>query len=244
MFNLRPFFTFYGGKWRAYKKYPKPKYGTIIEPFAGSAGYSVRYCDYNVILNDIDPKIYGTWDFLIKSSYSDIMTLPIDVGNVDDLKVCQEAKWLIGWWLNQGAASPRKTMSQWGRSRPGYFWGVNKQKKIAESVGRIKHWKVYNCNYDAIPLPHKGNYNWFIDPPYNNPSGKLYRYKFHDYENLAIWCKQRHGLTIVCEQEGADWLPFSPIGAIQTNASKKGKGISKEAAWIQDNYVLPPYTPV
>jgi hypothetical protein len=34
--QLRPFFGFYGGKWRdALKHYPPPEHDTIIEPFAG-----------------------------------------------------------------------------------------------------------------------------------------------------------------------------------------------------------------
>jgi hypothetical protein len=33
--RLRPFFSFYGGKWRIARHYPTPKYDIIIEPFAG-----------------------------------------------------------------------------------------------------------------------------------------------------------------------------------------------------------------
>ena len=51
--TMRPFFGFYGGKWRdAPKHYPFPEHDTIVEPFAGSAGYSVRYSDRNVILGE------------------------------------------------------------------------------------------------------------------------------------------------------------------------------------------------
>jgi hypothetical protein len=32
---LRPFWRYYGGKWRAAPRYPAPRYDTIIEPFAG-----------------------------------------------------------------------------------------------------------------------------------------------------------------------------------------------------------------
>lgn len=41
--NLKPFFTFYGGKWRAAPHYAPPEFATIVEPFAGAAGYSVRH---------------------------------------------------------------------------------------------------------------------------------------------------------------------------------------------------------
>ena len=36
--KLKPFFTYYGGKYRAAPKYPEPVHGSIVEPFAGSAG--------------------------------------------------------------------------------------------------------------------------------------------------------------------------------------------------------------
>ena len=41
--RLRPFFCYYGGKWRAAPKYPPPEHDTIVEPFAGAAGYATRY---------------------------------------------------------------------------------------------------------------------------------------------------------------------------------------------------------
>ena len=67
--TMRPFFGFYGGKWRdAPKYYPVPEYDTIVEPFAGSAGYSVRYGDRNVVLGEKDDIIFGVWDYLIRAS--------------------------------------------------------------------------------------------------------------------------------------------------------------------------------
>jgi len=45
MSGLRPFWRYYGGKWRAAPSYPSPRCETIIEPFAGAAGYSLRYPD-------------------------------------------------------------------------------------------------------------------------------------------------------------------------------------------------------
>jgi len=42
---LRPFWRYYGGKWRAAPRYPAPRHDLIIEPFAGAAGYAMRYPD-------------------------------------------------------------------------------------------------------------------------------------------------------------------------------------------------------
>jgi hypothetical protein len=32
-----------------------------------------------------------------------------------------------------------------------------------------------------------------------------------DYSALATWCRARKGQAIVCEQDGADWLPFEHL---------------------------------
>jgi hypothetical protein len=41
--TVRPFFSFFGSKWRVAPHYPAPERDLIIEPFAGSAGYSLRH---------------------------------------------------------------------------------------------------------------------------------------------------------------------------------------------------------
>ena len=65
---MRPFFSFFGSKWRVANYYPAPKHTIIIEPFAGSAGYSLRYPNHQVRLYDADPIICGVWDYLIHVS--------------------------------------------------------------------------------------------------------------------------------------------------------------------------------
>ena len=51
---------------------------------------------------------------------------------------------------------------------------------------------------------------WFIDPPYQK-MGFYYKHKDIDYNHLSEWCLSRDGQIIVCENEGADWLPFEPL---------------------------------
>lgn len=80
MKTLQPFFSFFGGKWRVGLRYPAPMYPTIIEPFAGGAGYSVRYSDRQVVLYDADPIIAGLWSYLIKVSPAEVLALPLRVG--------------------------------------------------------------------------------------------------------------------------------------------------------------------
>ncbi len=93
--GLRPFFGYYGGKWRdALRNYPAPKHETVVEPFAGSAGYALRYPHKKVVLCERDPQIAAVWRYLLKVRPGDIHAIP-DVpldGTVDDLHICEEAK--------------------------------------------------------------------------------------------------------------------------------------------------------
>lgn len=231
---LRPFFGFYGGKWRdAIKHYPAPEGKTIIEPFAGSAGYALRHYDREIVLCEIDPILAGVWTYLTKVRPKEILALPdIEPGRtVDDLHVAQEAKWLIGFWLNRGVATPRKSPSKWMRDgiRPGSFWGERVRQTIARQVTKVRHWQVHNCTYLEAPSPKSAT--WFIDPPYQR-AGQHYGYSSDgiDYGSLAAWCKQRKGQVIVCENDGADWLPFETLAHVKTT---RASFRSKEVIWTQ-----------
>lgn len=233
--RLNPFFKFYGGKWRdAIKNYPAPRYKTIVEPFAGSAGFSVRYAHLDVVLCEADPIIAAVWQYLTKVSPKEILDIP-DVppdGTVDDLSIAQEAKWLVGFWLNAGVSRPRKRPSQWMRSgySPGTFWGDRARNTIASQVDHIRHWKVYNCSY--VDCPVTGGATWFVDPPYQH-AGRYYAYGSGniDFEHLGDWCRSLEGQVIVCENEGAKWLPFRALASVRT--ARVGR-ISKEAVWTND----------
>lgn len=227
--RLKPFFTYYGGKHRIAKKYPAPLYAEVIEPFAGSAGYSTLYHDRKVLLIDSDPVIAGVWEYLLKASEQEILSLPTRVESVDDVPGSQEARWLVGFWLNKGTTRPSRTPSAWMRSgvHEGQFWGEKIQVRIASQLNRIRHWRV-KCGecYDAPDAQA----TWFVDPPYEG-AGKHYRRGSDgiDYSLLGDWCKDRHGQVIVCENEGAQWLPFEPFCFAKANESKTGGKRSAEA---------------
>lgn len=234
--KLRPFISYYGGKYRAAPHYPHPIHETIIEPFAGSAGYAVRYPSRHVKLYDVNPKIVGTWQYLLRASEQEILDLPdIPEGQtVNDLNVCQEAKWLIGWWIHKGDASPKLSPTTWMRSGQSLgFYGQKIRQRIASQLHAIRHWTITLASYTDIPNEAA---TWFVDPPYNNKAGKEYPFNNIDYAHLADWCRTRNGQTIVCENEGATWLPFEPFMMAKSNPSKCGKGRSAEAIWTNRNY--------
>ena len=214
MNQLRPFFKYFGSKWRASGLYPEPLLDTIVEPFAGSAGYSLRYPHKEVILNEIDPVVFSIWKYLIGVKESEIEQLP-DLGedqSVDELDVCQEARDLIGFWINVGISTPRKRMCSWAKNSTNLFWGPKVRKRIVGQLPHIRHWRVYNLDYKD--LPDFGVATWYIDPPYVGKLGFEYIYGPNqiDYDHLSKWCRSRRGRVIVSEGEGAKWLPFEELG--------------------------------
>ena len=236
--KLRPFFGFYGGKWRdAIKHYPRPSFDTLVEPFAGSAGYALRYPTKQVVLCEIDPVIASVWDYLINVSAREIMAIP-DVpegGKVDDLHLCQEAAWLVGFWVNRAASRPRKGPSKWMREkiRPGSFWGDRVRNTIASQLHAIRHWKIHNLSYEDCPV--SGAATWFVDPPYQR-AGQYYTFGSEqiDYDKVATWCLSREGQVIVCENAGADWLPFLHLADVKT--TRPGQR-SLEVLWTSEGGV-------
>lgn len=234
--TLRPFFTYYGGKWRAAPKYPPPSWDQIIEPFAGSAGYSLRHFEKNVILYDINPIITTLWDFLIHASENDIKKIPDKINHVDELGDNPAEKYLVGFWLNKATTNPSKTPSAWMRKETNpnraNFWGPGVKSRIIKQLPYIRHWKVFNETYNEIPPTTYST--WFIDPPYQGRDGTHYKHSVVDYEHLATWCKNLKGQIIVCEQEGADWLPFKEFGTFLANNSQKTRNFCKEVIFSGD----------
>lgn len=88
-------------------------------------------------------------------------------------------------------------------------------------IARILAWLRDAGEHDAT---------WFIDPPYQVVQGEQYPNGAQsiDFAALGDWCRSRRGQVIVCESEGADWLPFSPLGAVQSMR----KGSSRERVWL------------
>lgn len=219
---LHPFFSYFGSKYRMAKHYPSPLYDTIIEPFAGAAGYSLRYSDRKVFLYDVFEPVVMLWDYLIRVKKEEILALPLDNNGhafckeypVSDCKITYEAKILIGFWLTESQTSASRYPLS--KSRGGN-WTARKRNLIASQVDSIKHWKVEKKSYEEIDF--NTECTWFIDPPYVQ-AGKRYKHNNIDYQHLGTWCKERQGQSIVCEQGGANWLDFVPFQNV-TNASNK-----------------------
>jgi hypothetical protein len=229
--GMRPFFPFYGSKWNIARHYPRPLLGRpVVEPFAGSAGYATFYGCQSVILHDTDPVIAGVWSFLLRVQPAEIMRLPElpEVGDcVDNYSLPQEARWLIGFWLNRGSAQPKKSRTAYSArtDRSQLNWSLRAKERIASQLAAIRGWKIQNSSYRAAS---NINATWFIDPPYGD-KGKFYRTRFSDFGALSDWCQQLRGRIIVCERDDATWLPFTPIGSF-----KSSRGRAREAVFHKD----------
>lgn len=218
---MRPFFPFYGSKWNIAHHYPAPSHDLVIEPFAGGAGYATYYDCPRVQLFDADPIIAGVWSYLLASSSREILALPEmpEVGDsVDNYSLPQEAKWLIGFWLNRGSAQPKKSRTAYSArtDRAQLNWGARAKERIATQLPALAGWKITNAPYTEAPNEPA---TWFVDPPYGD-KGRFYRVGFSDFAGLAGWVRGRRGRVISCEGPGATWLPFAPLGSFKSSTGR------------------------
>jgi hypothetical protein len=246
--RLAAFFYYYGAKNSLARRYPAPEYDAIIEPFAGSAAYALAYPDRRVHLIDLDPRVAGAWDYLIRAPERDVLALP-DLpreARVDDLPVCQEAKWLIGLCLGIASsygAQPKWSPMAWGmtqRMRGGrpdeaslrMVWSPQCRQKIASQQRFIRHWTVSHGSWESAPVTLA---TYFVDPPYEVAGKHYVRGSSRiDFSALAAWCRASPGQVIACEAEGATWLPFRLLDEIASQGRggvTKGKGRSREVVW-------------
>lgn len=232
---IGPLLNYYGGKHATSHRYPRPEFSTIIEPFAGSAGYASRYHDHDVILVEKYPRLAAVWRYLIGASEREILALPLLAPGEtldDHAWPCAEARDLVGWLVNAGVRAPRCRLSPWaiGYGVDGMScWSAPRRGRTSVSVAKIRHWRIIEGDYSDAP---DGPATWFIDPPYE-VKGTHYPHGSEaiDFPALGEWCQSRQGQVIVCEQVGATWLPFVPFSASRS-ASTQHKGVS-EAIWTR-----------
>jgi hypothetical protein len=204
-------FYYYGAKSRYAGRYRPPEHRIVVEPFAGAAGYSVYHLvKKNIdgaILIEKDPRVVELWRRLLRMSPSEVL----------DLQPPAPGEYTTDFlWMTLAASNALARI-------PGYGFSVRAAATAQTMLARI-----------AKMLPHvqgkviviEGDYSvapdikatWFIDPPYQstglhplsrgNGYAKGCDTASMDYDALAPWCRSRRGNTIVCEYEGATWLPF------------------------------------
>ena len=69
-------FDYYGSKNQLAKRYPAPEYGLIVEPFAGSAAYSMYWLHRNpnlrAVLVEKSERVFGMWEWLKSATEKDL----------------------------------------------------------------------------------------------------------------------------------------------------------------------------
>lgn len=216
-------FYYYGRKKQIAKYYPSPAYGTIIEPFAGAAAYSFYKENWkkNVILIEKDKKVYEIWDWLInRATVEEIEKMPIlKVGerSSEFLHIIHAAT-KMAFHFRTIKVTPVLERN----------WEITR-RVMMENLYKVKHWQVILGDYSIAPDIEA---TWFIDPPYKGDAGMGYRYGSNliDYNQLALWAKQRKGEVIFCEGKEGDYLPFQPLVTLKGVAGK----VSKEVVYLQN----------
>lgn len=225
-----PFFKHFGSKWTLSKYYPQPLFDTIIETHAGSAGYACLHSEGRaVVLSEVDPETARTWQWLIERANLGGLpeNMPFDLTVGDDLREAVGAAFGMGAadfvrrWQRVGRTTCW-TVSKWGTgSHPG-MWTPQTWERINVQLPAIRDWLVFPGSYRDLPDIHDATY--FVDPLYKGFPKVYPNCPPEDYEFLAQWCLTRRGQVIVCEQEGADWLPFHElkrcIGGARCHGSK------------------------
>jgi hypothetical protein len=173
-----------------------------------------------VILCDTNSRVVAIWQYLITVSSDEIRALP-DIGagqTIDKLDIPQAAKWLMGYWMLPYGSRPMNKPSSWllKGHRPNQYWGPSVRARVAERVNEIRHWRIIHGSYADLP---NQTATWFVDPPYQGVTRDAYRTK-PDFEHLSKWCQSREGQVIVCEQLGANWLPFEKLPATRTRHNR------------------------
>ena len=231
-------FYYYGSKRRLAPKYPPPQHSTIVEPFAGAAGYAVYHLlrdeSLRAVLVEKDPRVVELWRRLLNMSDADVEALrcPSPGHRSEDfLVMCVAASNALarckGFTVTERAAKRFVTL----RNRL--------LRELPALRGRVE---VIEGDYTLAPVREDATY--LIDPPYEvrehrfaNNAGDGYAYgcraRDMDYAQLATWCKSLPGQVIVCEAEGAEWLPFERLH--ETTGSQSNRSV--EVVWCKEDEV-------
>ncbi len=230
---MRPFFSYYGAKYTVAGYLGKPRRDLVIEPFAGSAAYSTRWNAPFVRLYDVSPDICDLWDFLINSSARDIASIPDAFEHNDEfLALPRGPRLLCGFWVSKARAEVSGKLSPWyfeyRNARDCRVWGPAVKARIIAQKPGIERWTIDQMSWDQIPVEDA---HWHVDPPYNNVPGSRYPFSEIDYASLGHWCRKLPGAVDVCENEGADWLPFEPLCEVVSKRGRREGTSSREAVW-------------
>lgn len=210
-------FPYFGSKKRIASLYPAPVYPLVIEPFAGSMAYSCYWRPEKAVGFEADERVVALWGRMLTITGDE--PAPCIGTQTDDLLV------KLMSYSEHALTSGTMTVT----SRMVRDWESLHRRWAREAEWMIDHLTVIHDDYTAADDIEA---TWFIDPPYQRANRRGYRFggSTIDFDELAAWCKSRRGQVIVCEQEGADWLPFVPLTDVATHRGSR----SAEIVWFNN----------
>ena len=244
---MRPFFSYFGSKWRGARRYGPPRRDLVIEPFAGSAAYSVYWNAPRVRLYDLSEDVVAAWDWLINCSESDVRAIADEFRSTEEwLALPDGPRQVVDWNINYAQGRSAKSLAKWylrytqSRELTGAIsgvsvtssgeirervWNARLKERIIVQKPLIAEWTVERRDYRDIPIDEA---HYFVDPPYQGAPGRRYLHNEIDYPDLAEWVRSLPGSVDVCENDGADWLSFSPLYALRSADAERE---SCEVVW-------------
>jgi hypothetical protein len=215
-------FPYFGRKVKVAAYYGAPRYPLVIEPFAGSIGYSEYWQPAQVVALEKDERVVALWHRMLALQH---VPPPPTVGSATDdllVKLCSYSEHA----LTSGTMTVTSRM-------------VRDWRYVHLRAMRLQAWAGQAVLYrlGSFAEAPDTEATWFIDPPYQFANRRGYREGAArmDYDQLAVWVQTRRGQVIVAEQFGATWLPFRPFAAIHSHRGTR----SREVIWTNDNRPLP-----
>ena len=210
-------FSYFGAKHASARYYSEPTHDTIVEPFAGAAGYSCYWLERNptkvAILVESDENVVNEWNRILAATPDEIDSWP-------NPKFGERTKELTVALIGGGSALPT-----WPNDRQVTSRMVRDYPSIRQRISRLRR-----TVGDRITVVHDDYRNapdieatWFIDPPYQHRGHQGYRHNSLgiDYKALGEWSLGRDGQVIVCEVAPANWLPFKNLYEHKSLTNKK-----------------------
>ena len=216
-------FYYFGRKGRLAPLYPPPRHDLVIEPFAGSAAYTMHWKPEHALLIDKDEATVGLWRRLCGMTKAEILAAPGPVAGemtADYWHITAMVSHdLCSWGPGDSRKVSTKVGSEWFDTRP--------RRYAANNVATAVRYAYAEGTYRDAPNVEAC---WYIDPPYQNVKGYRHGNAGIDYADLADFCLTRRGQVIVCEQAGADWLPFRPFSRLVSSVNTT----TQEVWWTND----------
>lgn len=193
-----------------------------------------------MFVNDMDPSTSAIWRFLTRADAADLVEtlVPATVApgmRVSEILPADADLGLFG--LLQAEANQGTQGTGKGRDkiteRGAVIWNRRlKSKLLDEVLPKVAHWLPMSDHFRDIPDIAA---TWFVDPPYANAAGNRYRTHDVDFVELGAWCRSRKGQVIVCENEGADWLPFAVLCDRRGFKTRHQQSTAREVLWVSDS---------